>query len=132
MIGHTQPRRIAARSVAERIAEELGVELGTAVGYQVRFTDRVGADISWPECRRTEGIPGKRGQGRQLGGQVADRERLGRVPLGAVHRAGGVAAQGDVGRGDAERVEEAAIGRHGVPDGDEREPAAPGRTVRGR
>ncbi len=40
-IGHTQPRRIAARTVAERIAEELGVELGGAVGYQVRFTDQV-------------------------------------------------------------------------------------------
>src|SRR5699024_2604819 len=39
-IGHTQPRRIAARSVAERISEELGVELGTTVGYHVRFTDR--------------------------------------------------------------------------------------------
>jgi len=39
-IGHTQPRRIAARSVAERIAEELDVELGTLVGYQVRFDDR--------------------------------------------------------------------------------------------
>ena len=39
-IGHTQPRRIAARSVAERIAAELGTELGTAVGYQVRFTDK--------------------------------------------------------------------------------------------
>jgi len=38
-IGHTQPRRIAARSVAERIAFELGVPLGQAVGYQVRFTD---------------------------------------------------------------------------------------------
>ncbi|WP_084343366.1 ATP-dependent RNA helicase HrpA [Piscicoccus intestinalis] len=38
-IGHTQPRRIAARSVAERIADELGVELGQQVGYQVRFTD---------------------------------------------------------------------------------------------
>ncbi|MCY7396320.1 MAG: ATP-dependent RNA helicase HrpA [Nocardioides sp.] len=38
MIGHTQPRRIAARSVAERIAEELGTELGDLVGYQVRFT----------------------------------------------------------------------------------------------
>ncbi|MDM7855129.1 DUF3418 domain-containing protein [Cellulomonas sp. MW4] len=38
-IGHTQPRRIAARSVAERIAEELGTPLGEAVGYQVRFTD---------------------------------------------------------------------------------------------
>ena len=39
-IGHTQPRRIAARSVAERIAEELAVPLGDAVGYKVRFTDR--------------------------------------------------------------------------------------------
>ncbi len=38
-VGHTQPRRIAARSVAERIAEELEVELGDLVGYQVRFTD---------------------------------------------------------------------------------------------
>ncbi|MEY3614537.1 MAG: ATP-dependent helicase HrpA, partial [Actinomycetota bacterium] len=38
-IAHTQPRRIAARSVAERIAEELAVELGQEVGYQVRFTD---------------------------------------------------------------------------------------------
>ncbi len=38
-IGHTQPRRIAARAVAERISAELGVELGTTVGYQVRFTD---------------------------------------------------------------------------------------------
>jgi ATP-dependent helicase HrpA len=43
MIGHTQPRRIAARSVAERIAEELGTELGGLVGYQVRFTDRTSA-----------------------------------------------------------------------------------------
>ncbi|HWJ81527.1 MAG TPA: ATP-dependent RNA helicase HrpA [Nocardioides sp.] len=40
MIGHTQPRRIAARAVAERIAEELETELGETVGYQVRFTDR--------------------------------------------------------------------------------------------
>jgi ATP-dependent helicase HrpA len=39
-IGHTQPRRIAARTVAERIAEELGTELGAAVGYKVRFTDK--------------------------------------------------------------------------------------------
>jgi ATP-dependent helicase HrpA len=39
LIGHTQPRRIAARSVAERIAEELAVPLGGAIGYQVRFTD---------------------------------------------------------------------------------------------
>ncbi len=39
-IGHTQPRRIAARTVAERIAEELGTEVGTAVGFKVRFTDK--------------------------------------------------------------------------------------------
>ncbi len=42
MIGHTQPRRLAARSVAERVADELGSEVGATVGYQVRFTDRVG------------------------------------------------------------------------------------------
>ena len=41
-IGHTQPRRIAARSVAKRIAEELGTELGDRVGYKVRFDDQVG------------------------------------------------------------------------------------------
>jgi ATP-dependent helicase HrpA len=45
-VGHTQPRRIAARTVAERIAEELGVELGSAVGYQVRFTERAGEDTA--------------------------------------------------------------------------------------
>lgn len=39
-IGHTQPRRVAARTVAHRIAEELGVKLGESVGYQVRFTDQ--------------------------------------------------------------------------------------------
>ena len=46
MIGHTQPRRLAARSVADRIAHELGQtvgrESGQVVGYQVRFTDEVG------------------------------------------------------------------------------------------
>ena len=44
MIGHTQPRRIAARSVAERIASELGTPIGRdgVVGYQVRFTEEVG------------------------------------------------------------------------------------------
>jgi ATP-dependent helicase HrpA len=40
-IGHTQPRRLAARTVAERIAEELDVPIGGAVGWKVRFTDRV-------------------------------------------------------------------------------------------
>jgi ATP-dependent helicase HrpA len=42
-IGHTQPRRIAARAVAERVAEELGTELGDLVGYAVRFHDQVSA-----------------------------------------------------------------------------------------
>ncbi|HEY5833984.1 ATP-dependent RNA helicase HrpA [Streptomyces sp.] len=41
LIGHTQPRRIAARTVAERIAEELRTPLGEAVGWKVRFTDQV-------------------------------------------------------------------------------------------
>ena len=44
LIGHTQPRRIAARSVAARIAEEINAELGTAVGYKVRFTDHTRPD----------------------------------------------------------------------------------------
>lgn len=41
LIGHTQPRRLAARTVAERIAEELGVDIGQEVGFQVRFTGEV-------------------------------------------------------------------------------------------
>ena len=41
LIGHTQPRRLAARSVANRIASELNVELGQQVGFQIRFTDQV-------------------------------------------------------------------------------------------
>ncbi|MEO9238268.1 MAG: ATP-dependent RNA helicase HrpA, partial [Jatrophihabitantaceae bacterium] len=41
MIGHTQPRRIAARAVAERLADELDTEVGQGVGFAVRFTDRV-------------------------------------------------------------------------------------------
>ncbi len=44
LIGHTQPRRIAARSVAARIAAELGTTVGGRVGYKVRFSDRVGPD----------------------------------------------------------------------------------------
>ncbi|MFC9984900.1 DEAD/DEAH box helicase, partial [Microbacterium keratanolyticum] len=40
-IAHTQPRRLAARTIAERVAEELNVELGGLVGYKVRFTDQV-------------------------------------------------------------------------------------------
>ena len=44
VIGHTQPRRVAARSVAARIAEELGTPLGKGVGYSVRFNDRTAKD----------------------------------------------------------------------------------------
>ena len=44
LIGHTQPRRLAARSVAERIAEELKSKIGSAVGYKVRFTDHTSRD----------------------------------------------------------------------------------------
>ncbi len=43
LIGHTQPRRLAARTVAARIADELGCETGSTVGYQVRFTDQASA-----------------------------------------------------------------------------------------
>ena len=43
-IAHTQPRRLAARTVAARVAEELGVELGAQVGYAVRFSERVSND----------------------------------------------------------------------------------------
>ena len=41
MIGHTQPRRLAARTVAERIANELGQDVGNSIGYAIRFDDRV-------------------------------------------------------------------------------------------
>ena len=44
MIGHTQPRRLAARSIATRLAEELDCKLGDQVGYQVRFGDQTGPD----------------------------------------------------------------------------------------
>jgi len=44
LIGHTQPRRIAARSVATRLAEELGVQLGEQVGFKVRFAEK-GSDL---------------------------------------------------------------------------------------
>ncbi|MGA0265747.1 MAG: ATP-dependent RNA helicase HrpA [Lysobacterales bacterium] len=44
LIGCTQPRRIAARAMAERVSEELGTALGAAVGYQVRFRERLGSE----------------------------------------------------------------------------------------
>ena len=44
LIGHTQPRRIAARATAARIAQELRTELGGAVGYKIRFTEKSGGD----------------------------------------------------------------------------------------
>ena len=46
MIGHTQPRRLAATSVAKRIAQELNTELGDWVGYQIRFNDRTGPNAA--------------------------------------------------------------------------------------
>ncbi|MEZ2121144.1 ATP-dependent RNA helicase HrpA [Corynebacterium sp. CCM 9203] len=46
LIGHTQPRRLAARTVAERIADELGQTVGEAIGYAIRFDDRVSASTS--------------------------------------------------------------------------------------
>ncbi|MDH5357494.1 MAG: ATP-dependent RNA helicase HrpA [Gammaproteobacteria bacterium] len=55
LIGHTQPRRIAARTVATRIAEELNSELGDIVGYKVRFHDQVKADRSYVKLM-TDGI----------------------------------------------------------------------------
>jgi HrpA-like RNA helicase len=54
VIGHTQPRRIAARALANRLAEETGATVGGAIGYKVRFNDRTG-----PDCRiklMTDGI----------------------------------------------------------------------------
>src|ERR1700743_2212520 len=54
VIGHTQPRRIAARALATRLAEETGTTVGGAIGYKVRFNDRTG-----PNCRiklMTDGI----------------------------------------------------------------------------
>ncbi|MFF7735107.1 ATP-dependent RNA helicase HrpA [Streptomyces sp. NPDC007984] len=55
MIGHTQPRRIAARTVAERVAEELDTPLGEAVGWKVRFTDQVNQDSTFVKLM-TDGI----------------------------------------------------------------------------
>ncbi|RSS92600.1 ATP-dependent RNA helicase HrpA [Streptomyces sp. WAC05292] len=55
MIGHTQPRRLAARTVAERIAEELKCEIGGTVGWKVRFTDQVDPDATFVKLM-TDGI----------------------------------------------------------------------------
>ncbi|MFF5342133.1 ATP-dependent RNA helicase HrpA [Streptomyces althioticus] len=55
MIGHTQPRRIAARTVAERVAEELDTPLGEAVGWKVRFTDQVDPGATFVKLM-TDGI----------------------------------------------------------------------------
>ncbi|WP_417541842.1 ATP-dependent RNA helicase HrpA [Methylophaga thalassica] len=55
LIGHTQPRRIAARTVATRIAEELGSEIGQTVGYKVRFHDQVNTESSYIKLM-TDGI----------------------------------------------------------------------------
>ncbi|MFE9345439.1 ATP-dependent RNA helicase HrpA [Streptomyces olivaceus] len=55
MIGHTQPRRIAARTVAERVADELDTPLGETVGWKVRFTDQVNPESTFIKLM-TDGI----------------------------------------------------------------------------
>jgi hypothetical protein len=52
IIGCTQPRRVAAMSVAKRVAEEMGVRLGAEVGYSIRFEDCTGPEtvIKYSEC----------------------------------------------------------------------------------
>jgi ATP-dependent helicase HrpA len=55
MIGHTQPRRIAARTVAERVADELDTPLGETVGWKVRFTDQVNPQSTFIKLM-TDGI----------------------------------------------------------------------------
>ncbi|MFI6015301.1 ATP-dependent RNA helicase HrpA [Streptomyces sp. NPDC051243] len=55
MIGHTQPRRIAARTVAERVAEEMNSPIGESVGWKVRFTDQVNPDATFIKLM-TDGI----------------------------------------------------------------------------
>lgn len=55
MIGHTQPRRLAARTVAERIADEMDTPLGEAIGWKVRFTDQVSPDATFVKLM-TDGI----------------------------------------------------------------------------
>jgi ATP-dependent helicase HrpA len=64
LIGHTQPRRIAARAVANRIAQELGTPLGEVVGYKVRFQDKVDAGAYIKVM--TDGILLAEAQGDQL------------------------------------------------------------------
>ena len=61
-IGCTQPRRIAATTVARRIAEELGEELGQSVGYKIRFQDKVSPNAYIKIM--TDGIPSGRNPGR--------------------------------------------------------------------
>ena len=51
MVGCTQPRRVAAMSVAKRVSEEMGVELGEEVGYAIRFED-VTSPVSTILCSR--------------------------------------------------------------------------------
>ena len=50
LIGVTQPRRVAAMSVASRVAEEMKCDVGGKVGYQVRFDDRTSEGIKLHEC----------------------------------------------------------------------------------
>ncbi len=85
MIGHTQPRRLAARTVAARIAEELHTELGAAVGWKVRFTDHVGDNtlvklmtdgILLAELRRRPDAPPVRHADHRRGPRAQPQHRL--------------------------------------------------------
>lgn len=62
IIGCTQPRRVAAMSVAKRVSEEMGVELGQEVGYAIRFEDVTVSGLSWFDQGRWEALK-RRGGG---------------------------------------------------------------------
>ncbi len=55
MIGCTQPRRVAAMSVAKRVSDEMGTDLGQEVGYAIRFEDCT-CDVSFTFCHSTNNI----------------------------------------------------------------------------
>ena len=89
LIGHTQPRRIAARATAARIAQELKSELGKYVGFKIRFTDRVSDDtyiklMTDGILQRGHGIAGRVRRGRYNGENGCQCRRTGKNCLHAV------------------------------------------------
>ena len=98
LIGHTQPRRIAARATATRIAQELNSPLGDAVGYKIRFTDRV-SEASYVKLMtdgillaETQGDPllvGLRHADHRRGARAQPEHRFpARLPAGSCWRSG--------------------------------------------